>query len=241
MEEKKIVIANWKMNMSYKKSEEFLNKLRNHELYDAKIVICPSSLHIPTLIQKFPNLNFGIQNLTNLSANFGSFTGEISAKMAAEIGVKYAILGHTERRNFFGESNLKIKQKAENALTYNITPIICIGETVKERLLGRTESYLKSQIRNCVPKTSKEIIIAYEPFWAVGAGKMPPKKYINEIMKFIRENISKVANNAIIVYGGSVNGEAASWLSKIEYLDGVLVGSAATKFGDFTKILKPYA
>lgn len=237
---KKLVIANWKMNMSYKDSYEFLEKLTNAKSNNVEIIILPSLLHTKSLIDKFPSVNFGVQNITHLSDKSGAFTGEVSSSQAREIGAKFVLCGHSERRNFFEENNKITSEKIKYILNDELIPIICIGENVKARMMGTTNSSLKSQIKACLPETDKKIIIAYEPIWAIGTGKMPPKNYIEDTCGFLNEHLSSVAKNARLVYGGSVDAKASEWLSSCNYIDGVLIGSSSTMINEFIKIIKSY-
>lgn len=237
---RKLIIANWKMNMAYKNGCEFLEKFENADLYSSDILFLPSSLHIQAMLEKYSNLKFGSQDLTYLDQKQGSFTGEISASMLNELGVRYAMCGHSERRGFFKETNKIVYAKAKNALDANITPIICVGENMKSKLLGRTKSALKSQLKACVPETNKKIIVAYEPLWAIGAGEFPPADYLEYICSYLKEQVQILAKNSMLVYGGSVDAKAAKWTSKQDYLDGVLVGGASLKFNEFIKIVKSY-
>jgi triosephosphate isomerase (TIM) len=241
MNKDKIVIANWKMKMSFEGSLEFLSKLKNSELFAADIVILPPVIWLKPLIERFGNINFGAQNVSYLEKDLGAFSGEVSALMLKEAGVKYSLCGHSERRQFFKETNIQVKLKAEHLLSKNISPIICIGENLKTKEIRETKKFLKNQIIKSIPKTSKDIIVAYEPIWAIGSGMIPEMLYLEDNLNFIKETISKVAKNARLVYGGSVDHSSMADISKIKYLDGVLVGGASLKFNEFIKILKYYA
>lgn len=165
-------------------------------------------------------LKFGGQNVNHLPN--GAYTGEISAKMLAEVGVKYCLVGHSERRQFFGETNDLVKQKALQCIEFGIIPIICIGENLKEYQDGITEEVLIKQLQNCLPDSSN-FFIAYEPLWAIGSGKTPHNDEITKIHNMIKLRFPEI----VLLYGGSVNAKNAQEILSIASVDGVLVGGAS--------------
>lgn len=238
----KIIIANWKMNLSVEEAKSLCSRIMDHHKnFKAKIAIAPPSIYITYLAEIFPELILASQNLSSVTSEFGAFTGEISAKMLSEINVNYAIIGHSERRKNFGETNSEIKQKAKNAIDAGIAPIICVGEDIEIKNQEKIFEFLESQILACVPKTDKLVILAYEPVWAIGSGFSPSAEDLEEIIDQISNIISKVAKNYQIVYGGSVDGQKARLFARLKRLDGFLVGGASLNFDEFIEIVKAYA
>ncbi len=238
----KLVIANWKMNLNLAEAEELCSKIMDYyKKSEPKIIISPPSVYISYLASIFPQMNFAGQNISVVLEEFGAFTGEISAKMLKNLNVNYAIIGHSERRKNFAETNLCVKQKVLNAIKALVIPIICIGENLKTESMEEACKFLERQILESIPQTNSPIIIAYEPVWAIGTGSSPSREYLEIITQKIDEVISKVAKNYQIVYGGSVNGEKAKLFSTMQKLDGFLVGGASLNFEEFKEIVKAYA
>lgn len=241
-------IANWKMEKTFEQSIEWIKKFK-FELEDtlnktnSEIVICPSFDAIQKIskILNKTSIKIGAQNCA--SEELGAYTGEVSALSLKEIGCHYCIVGHSERRVYFKETNKIINKKIKILLKNLITPIICIGETEKEKLNNKTFSILEEQLNFALelPQdlTNNEIIIAYEPVWAIGTGKNPTKtdldQIINWIIKFIDNNYSKIKYS--ILYGGSINEKNIEKFKKIDYLKGFLIGSASLDFQILKKIV----
>ena len=168
----------------------------------------------------------------------GAFTGEVSASMLADAGAKYVIVGHSECRMYHGETNEIVRQKAQMALSHGITPIICVGETADERDAGKTMEIIESGVRESVPATSGDVIVAYEPRWAIGAGITPGDKDIADAHTLIAETLEKMGRGGTpILYGASVKGANAAQIMSIAHVDGVLVGGASLKPDDFIPII----
>lgn len=235
---RKSIIANWKMNLSFGEVLMFLEPLKAIS-YQEIIVAIPSIYS--AIVKNYPEISFAAQNISSIDKDYGAFTGEISAKMMKDVGLDYAIIGHSERRKYFGESDFDVRTKVNNALNAGITPIICIGEPLEVKLDGKVEDFLAEQIELGIPATDKEIIIAYEPVWAIGTGKVANNEDIEQAAQIIKQYISKVAKNYSIVYGGSVNSENAESLSAVNAINGLLVGGSSLKFDEFIKIVKAYA
>ncbi|MBR1734389.1 MAG: triose-phosphate isomerase [Alphaproteobacteria bacterium] len=233
----KFIIANWKMNGNLSLIEEFKgefsNKRSNEEV---KVIICPPvSLINKFVSEKCEKTLVGAQNC--FYKDSGAFTGENSPKLLKELGCEYVILGHSERRNIFNESDELIFNKWNAAITKDLTPILCIGEKADER--SRWKDVLAAQLESYYKDSSLDFhgtIFAYEPVWSIGTGKIPSVEEIGEVMMFIR-NLLGSSKNYYVVYGGSVNGDNASDILKISELDGVLVGSASLKPDEFKKII----
>lgn len=238
MENKKIVIGNQKMYMSISEVGEFLKAITGKVL-TSNVIICPSSLYIPYFLKH--RYSVGIQNICALTK--GQYTGEITASQASDIGLKYSLVGHSERRMYFDEDNDTINQKIRNLLEYNIIPVLCVGETSEEKNLLKTNKVLKSDIvsslKNINPEDLEKIIIAYEPIWAIGANRIPTMAEIKTNVKYIKEVVKKIYKKDIrVIYGGSVNPTNIEKLNKIDNLDGFLVGGSSTKAEDFLKIIE---
>ena len=168
----------------------------------------------------------------------GAFTGEISASMLRDAGVKYVIVGHSERRMYHGETNEIVNKKAQMALSAGITPIICVGETMEERDAGKTMEIIESGVLESVPANGGDVIVAYEPRWAIGAGITPTEEDIAAAHALIAETLEKMGRgNTPILYGASVKGNNAAQIMSIPHVDGVLVGGASLKPDDFIPII----
>ncbi len=244
---KKIIIGNWKMNYTVSEGEDFLlSILDSINTNEVDVVICPNF----TMLDRFSNIldgknvSLGAQNV--YFEQKGAFTGETSASMLKAIGVNYCIVGHSERRSIFGETdemvNLKIKALLEN----DIIPIVCVGETLQERNDGKMLEVVENQIKNALLGISPEfvkrnIIIAYEPIWAIGTGVTATSDQAEDMCSFIRKTIENLYNAAVsssvrIQYGGSVNPKNAAEILSKENIDGALVGGASLK-NDFSAIV----
>lgn len=249
---RQIVIAgNWKMNKTINESIEFAKELKNSNIQNDKIVIicAPYTSIFPMALElKDTDIKMSAQNVHY--AENGTFTGEISAQMLVNAKAEYVIIGHSERRKNFGETDEIINKKIKTTLKYGLKPIICIGEVLEQRELGITTNVLKTQItedlKDIPEQDMKNIIIAYEPIWAIstgdGAGKTATPKDANDACGFIRGIIKElynidVANNIQILYGGSVNPSNAKELFSMEHVDGGLVGGASMDFDSFIKVI----
>lgn len=243
---KSLIAGNWKMYKTPNESINFVNELiKNVKVYDDReILICPpfTSLFPVSQIIKGKSIKLGAQNV--YFENEGPFTGEISPLMLKDIGVEYVICGHSERRNIFGESDELINKKVKKVAETGMKPILCVGEKLDERENGETFNVVENQIRKCLEKFDKieNLIIAYEPVWAIGTGKTALPGQAEEVHIFIREIISKlynkeIAENIIILYGGSVKPENIDYLMKEKNIDGVLVGGACLKIDSFLRII----
>jgi triosephosphate isomerase (TIM) len=208
---KKWVVANWKMNSS----QELLAAYQATFKDASKLITCP-----PFVYLNEEGLNLGAQNVHHLP--HGAYTGEISAQMLAEFGVGYCLVGHSERRHYFNETDKLIKTKADRCLEAGVTPIICIGESLDEYLNGQTVQVLKNQLEECLPDVTG-FWLAYEPLWAIGTGKTPTINEITNVHAMLRQHLPGV----VLLYGGSVNIANASDIFAIDNVDGVLVGGAS--------------
>jgi triosephosphate isomerase (TIM) len=249
---KKIVAGNWKMNMDYTLGmslfSEVVNMVNDEVMGDQQVIVCPPFIHLHSLVQlnKAGNrIAIGAQNCHHKEA--GAFTGEVSASMIRSVGGQYVIIGHSERRQYFGETDALLAEKVDVALKSGLTPIFCIGETLEERNSERhfavIERQLKEGLFHLTETQVQSVVIAYEPVWAIGTGLTASPEQAQEIHAFIREAVAgrysaDLADEISILYGGSCNpGNAASLFAKPD-IDGGLIGGASLKSRDFTDIVK---
>ncbi len=244
---KPIIAGNWKMNMTPAEAELLVVELIPL-VKDAAcdVVVCPPYVDLATVGKLLvgTNIKLGAQNIH--WAPKGAFTGEVSADMLLAMGVSYAIVGHSERRQYFGETDETVNKRAKAALEANITPIICVGETLDQRESGVTDTIVSKQTVAALAGFSAEevvrSVIAYEPIWAIGTGKTATSEDANTTIKVIRDAIAgvygkKVADEVRIQYGGSMNAKNAGELMAMPEIDGGLIGGASLKSEDFSKVV----
>ena len=242
-----IIAGNWKMNMTPAEAEQLVAELIPL-VKDAKcdVVVCPPYIDLAVVAKLLvgTNIKLGAQSIH--WAPKGAFTGEISADMLLAMGVSHAIVGHSERRQYFGETDETVNKRAKAALEANITPIICVGETLEQREGGVTDTIVSKQTVAALAGFSAEdvirSVIAYEPIWAIGTGKTATNEDANTTIKVIRDAIAgvygqKVADVVRIQYGGSMNAKNATELMAMPEIDGGLIGGASLKSEDFSKVV----
>ncbi len=244
---KKIIAGNWKMNKTAKEAATLVNELKEKvNGADVDVVVCPTFTSLASVIEaaKGTNIKVGAQNIH--WADNGAFTGEISGEMLKEAGVEYVIIGHSERRQYFGETDETVNSRLKAALKYELKPIVCVGELLSERENGTTNEVLERQtvgaLKDIPADAVSKMVIAYEPVWAIGTGKTASSTDANDACKFIRSVVEKlynkeVAENIRIQYGGSVKASNARELFTTSDIDGGLVGGASLKADDFTAII----
>jgi triosephosphate isomerase len=243
------IAGNWKMNLALSSSLELAGGLKSQlgEVGNVDVAVCPPSIYIQQVaaLLKDSTIGVGAQNVYHQAK--GAFTGEISTAMLLDVGVKYVILGHSERRHILHESNNDVNLKTLAALASGLTPIVCVGELLEEREAGTTEAVVKEQFEGSFANVSaedmKKSVIAYEPVWAIGTGKVATPDQAEEVHLSIRNLIEKkygkeVAESVRIQYGGSVNDENAKEILAKPNVDGALVGGASLKVEAFVKIIK---
>jgi triosephosphate isomerase len=251
---KKIVAGNWKMNMDYEEGlslfSEVVNMVNDEVTGKQQTVVCSPFIHLHSLVQLakgYNKISIGAQNAHQ--AESGAYTGEISAKMIKSTGTQYVILGHSERRQYFGETNELLARKTDTALKNSLTPIFCIGETLQEREANKHFGVIKSQLEEGVFHLDAaqfgQIVLAYEPVWAIGTGVTATSAQAQEIHVFIRKEIAakygqEIAGNTTILYGGSCNPKNAAELFAQPDIDGGLIGGASLKSRDFVDIVKTF-
>ena len=246
MARKKIIAGNWKMNMTPSEAVELVNTLKSLVVTEeADVVFCVPAIDIIPVVEaaKGSNIQVGAENM--YFEEKGAYTGEISPNMLTDAGVKYVVLGHSERREYFAETNETVNKKMLKAFEHGLTPIMCCGETLEQREQGVTMDFIRQQVKvgfqNVTADQAKTAVIAYEPIWAIGTGKTATTEQAQEVCKAIRECIAEVYDEAIaeairIQYGGSVNAATAPELFAQPDIDGGLVGGASLK-PDFGKIV----
>lgn len=245
---KKIIAGNWKLNNDINESQKLVSGIISGLGSDdrCEVILCPSftSLSEVNSLIKNTRIKLGAQNM--FYEDSGAFTGEISASMLKSVGCEYVILGHSERRTIFGETDETINMKIRKAINSGLKVIFCIGETLSQRENGTTNDIVKSQILKGLNGITKEemksIIIAYEPIWAIGTGRTATPAQAQEVHAFIRELIlemysEKVADELVIQYGGSVKPDNARELLSQTDIDGALVGGACLKADSFLRII----
>ncbi len=239
----KLIVANWKMYKFNSVAKVFINdfaKLAEGEVF-SNAVICPPATLLSLLSDAGLPAKLGGQNCCAHSSKEGAFTGEISAAMLKDLGCEYVIIGHSERRRYQLESEDELKKKIVNAHQEGLKTIICIGETLLQRERGEYKQILEDMLINILPESvnNDNIIIAYEPVWAIGTGKNASFEQIEEVHNFLSEKLlSRFAFDAKIIYGGSVNLENAQAILNIKKVSGLLIGGASLDADKFYKIIK---
>ncbi|PID93580.1 MAG: triose-phosphate isomerase [Bacteroidetes bacterium] len=250
---KKMVAGNWKMNLDFEKAEELMDMLA--DLLEAKepthceVVVCPSFVYMELAADYAQEAGFelGAQNVSAFED--GAYTGEVSANMLEKLGVTYVIIGHSERRAYFHESSDILEQKVERALEHHLQPIFCCGELLEDRKQQNHFKVVEAQLKETILKLSPEefsnVVVAYEPVWAIGTGETATPEQAQEMHAFIREMIKKaynekVAEETTILYGGSCKPSNAKELFAKKDVDGGLIGGASLKAADFNAIIHSY-
>lgn len=234
----KIVIANLKMNLNLVEICDYV--VRINKLIDTKrVVICPTSMYLPYFLKN--GYSVGIQNIAQTED--GAYTGEVSASQVSSMGIDYALIGHSERRQFFNETDSVINKKVLLGLKNKLNLVLCIGETKEERDMLKTDRVLKRQLINALRDVNKEdlknIIIAYEPIWSIGTGNVPDNKDIATVAIYIKGIINNLYHEDInlpVLYGGSVNEKNIEEINEVKEISGVLVGGASLKTDKLLKI-----
>ncbi len=230
-----IFIANWKLNGNLSFLKEYFEKLKVNS--NNCTVICPPSIYLNTLINiNTKSIFVGSQDVSIHKE--GAYTGELSSKMLVDNNVNFCLVGHSERRQLFSETNINVKKKCINLIEEKIIPVICIGETLEEKQKNLTEKVLLTQIKESIPVISNDenTIIAYEPIWAIGTGLTPTFEEIDSVHSMIK-SIEKKFKNYKILYGGSVKSSNSSKINALQNVDGCLIGGASLKVDEFNIII----
>lgn len=247
MAAKYTVIANWKMYLSSTEASKFfhanLEGVTRLAKGESKVVLCPSFVELAEITKLSQGICIGAQDCAE--ADNGAYTGQISAYSLSELGCKFCIVGHSERRAYNGETSEIVAQKALRALECNMSPIICVGEDFEAYKQGQTFEILKSQLKPIFELFELEsptfpIFFAYEPVWSIGTNEIAPNDYLDKVFEWLRSLLSsKLANHKInLVYGGSVNSKNIKNLIKISQIEGFLLGRASLDFPEFEKIVE---
>ena len=244
---RKIIAGNWKMNMLPNEAIKFIDEIAPL-VKDTKneVVLCVPyiDLFYSLLTAQNTNIKIGAQNMHQEEK--GAYTGEVSAEMLKAIGVEYVIIGHSERRQYYNETDKSVNEKIKAALKNGLKPIVCVGETLEQKEEGKTEEIITKQVELALEGLEKEqvekVIVAYEPIWAIGTGKTATKEDANSNIKCIRNKIADIygqntADKVIILYGGSVKASNSKELFEMSDIDGALVGGASLKVEEFSKIV----
>lgn len=243
---KPIIAGNWKMHKTIAEALEFVNDVKDKVNNDnVEAVICAPFTLLKDLKEatKGTNIKIGAQNMH--FEEKGAFTGEISPLMLKELDMDYVVIGHSERRQYFNETNETVNKKVLKALEVGIDPILCVGETLEEREAGNTKDVCKVQVEKALENVSKEdlakVVIAYEPVWAIGTGKTATSEDANDVIAYIREVVAnlykELANEVRIQYGGSVKPPNVAEIMNQSDIDGALVGGASLEANDYVKLV----
>ena len=244
---RKVIAGNWKMNMLPNEAMAFIKNIETIiKNTKNEVILCVpyTDLFYSLLTAQDTNIKIGAQNMHWEES--GAYTGEVSAKMLKSINVEYVIIGHSERRQYFAETDETVNLKIKTAIKNELKPIVCVGETLEQRESGKAEEIITTQTELALEGINKndvsKIILAYEPIWAIGTGKTATSEDANNSIKAIRKKVSElygeqIANEIIILYGGSVKPENAKELFSTSDIDGGLVGGASLKVEDFSKII----
>jgi len=258
MSRRNIVAGNWKMNLDCAKATELAQAVagRHAQAGSVELVLCPPAAYLTTVGTALglvhaaspSGVSLGAQNMHDKPS--GAFTGEIAPAMLVDVGCRFVILGHSERRTLFGETDGIVNAKTKAALAVGLTPIVCVGETLEEREANRTQAVVTSQINGSLAGLSaadlERIVIAYEPVWAIGTGKVASPQQAQEVHSLIRGLLGALASPSVaakvrIQYGGSVKPDNAADLAAQPDIDGALVGGASLKADDFLGIARAFA
>lgn len=241
------IAGNWKMNLSLEQGKKLVNELKETAANtDVKVAVCVPYIYLTEIKKELvgSNIKLGAQNMHWEES--GAFTGEVAPNMLKEIGVDYVVIGHSERREYFAETNDTVNKKIKSALAHDLLPIFCCGESLETREAGKEKEWVKEQIieglKDITAEQVKQIVIAYEPIWAIGTGKTATSEQANEMCAHIRNLLeekydSEISEEVVIQYGGSVKADNATEIMNQEDIDGALVGGASLKATDFIEII----
>jgi len=245
---RKLIAGNWKMNGlkedSLALAQAIFSKSANQTNKNFDVLICPP-MNVLGLVAALPHNDvfIGSQDVAETTKPNGAFTGDVSAVMVKDLGATWTLVGHSERRQYHHETDAVVRQKAENAIAAGLTVVICIGETLEEREAGRALEVVQRQVAESVPANATDIntVIAYEPVWAIGTGKVPTTDDVAQVHAAVRAKLAEklgagIAENMRILYGGSVKPENAKELLSVSDVDGALIGGASLKADSFWAI-----
>lgn len=244
---KPVIAGNWKMNKTVSEAVKLVEDLKPLvKGTAAEVVVCPTFVCLNEAVKASEESNIGIGAQNMYYKDSGAYTGEISPLFLKDMKVQYVILGHSERRQYFKEDDSEINKKIDAALNHGLKPILCVGETLEQREAGTTFDVISTQVKGCLAgmesRNLDDLIVAYEPVWAIGTGKTATSKDANEVIGFIRKQLSEILGNAVadktrILYGGSVKSSNIKELMDMPEIDGALVGGASLDAVEFSKIV----
>ena len=246
---KPFVAGNWKMNKTVKEAVSFLSELKPlvSDVKNAGIVIGAPFTALETAVRETAGTNIKIAAENVNASDSGAYTGEISPVMLKDLGVEYVILGHSERREYYGETDVIVNEKVKAALAHGLKPILCVGEKLEEREAGTTDEVVKTQtiggLKDITAAEMKNVVIAYEPVWAIGTGKTASPEQAQEVHAFIRKLLTElygadIAQDVTVQYGGSMKADNAKELISQTDIDGGLVGGASLEASSFAEIVR---
>lgn len=248
MVRKAVIAGNWKMNKTVSEAVELISDIKSliADVIDVEIVVAPPFLAIYRVAQEAKGFNIHVSAQDLFWEEEGAYTGAVSPKMLSDVGCEYVIIGHSERRQYFGETDETVNKKIQSSLQHGLIPIFCVGETLQHREAGETFSIIEAQVRRGLsglsPSDMEDVIIAYEPVWAIGTGRTATGEQAEEIHSFIRKLLKEIykdtADSIRILYGGSVKPDNIDGLMAKPNIDGALVGGASLKADDFARIVK---
>jgi len=245
---KKVIAGNWKMHKTQEEATQFMNEVKDIQTNDqTEAIVCAPFPYLTTLVQLAKETNVKIAAQTMHYEESGAFTGEVSPSMLAGIGVSHVVIGHSERREYYNETDETVNKKVIAAFQNELTPIVCVGETLAQREANETLTHIENQIKLALADVSNEqiaaTIIAYEPIWAIGTGKTASSKDANDVCAHIRQVVANitsqaVADQVVIQYGGSVKPANIEELLATSDIDGALVGGASLEAASFTQLVE---
>ncbi len=250
MSRETIVAGNWKLNKTVGETRQLIRELRNRLAgidSAATVIVCPPTVALETAVDAARDTGIAVGAQNVYWETSGAFTGEVSPAMLEAVGVEYVLIGHSERRTIFGETDEDVNRKLHAVLRSDLTPVICLGESLGQREAGETEAVVRSQLgaglEGVAPDHAGRLIIAYEPIWAIGTGKTATPEMVNDVHRLIRRTIADMfgglaADGMSLLYGGSVKPENARSLMAEGDIDGVLVGGASLKNESFAEIVR---
>ena len=242
---KKIIAGNWKMNGlkadAVALAKAVFEKMDSVENRPFEVLVCPP-MNVLGYVTNVPHASVfvGAQDVAETTKPNGAFTGDVSAAMVKDLGATWTLVGHSERRTYHHETDAVVRQKAENAISNGLTVVICIGETLEEREAGKALEVVTRQVRESTPAVANatNCVLAYEPVWAIGTGKVPTNDEIEDMTNYIKDLIQdKYGSRVLVLYGGSVNQKNIDELNQIDAVDGYLIGGASTKADEFLYIM----
>ena len=244
----KVIAGNWKMNKSFEEATQFIDEVKGMEVAaNTEAIVCAPFIYLTNLVERAKGSNVKIAAQTMHYEKSGAFTGEVSPSMLSSIGVTHVVIGHSERREYYNETDDTVNKKTIAAFDHNLTPIVCVGETLEQREANETLSHIESQVKQALANLNDDqitkTIIAYEPIWAIGTGKTASSEDANEVCAHIRKVVADITSQAtadkvVIQYGGSVKPDNIDELLQTSDIDGALVGGASLEPASFKQLVE---